>query len=208
MTFLITCPCSSADDGFARILTEESTSPSSEDFFASFFGGHSLSEFVEQYFERHPVHIQRPEHAAAAFCQIFSREKLLTIITRNDPIPLESNLTAVRYVNKFREDRIFTSSTANKRELAQAFKDKFTVQFYQPQRFSDELHRINAMLENLFGSLAGASAYLTPANTQGLAPHWDDVDVFVLQTEGSKSWNLWPNTTYGLPGTVCGSVVW
>ena len=202
MTFLITCP-SSSDDGFARMmLTQEPKRPSSEAFFAALLGGHSISVFVEKYFERHPVHIQRaPEHAAA-FRQIFSREKLLTILTRNAPIPLESNLTAVRYVNKSREDRVFASPTANKRELEQAFKDKFTVQFYQPQRFGDELHRINAMLENLFGSLAGASAYLTPANTQGLAPHWDDVDVFVLQTEGSKSWNLWPNATYELPGRV------
>ena len=201
MTFLITIPSDSSSDGIARMLAQESKRPSSEDFFEALLGGLSLSLFVENHFEQHPVHIQRsPEHAAA-FRHVFSREKLMTIITRNAPIPLEFNLTAVRYVNKSRDDKVFSSSTANKRELEQAFSDKYTVQFYQPQRFSDELHRINAMLENLFGSLAGASAYLTPANTQGLAPHWDDVDVFVLQTEGSKSWNLWPNATYSLQGT-------
>ena len=28
---------------------------------------------------------------------------------------------------------------------------------------------------------AGANAYLTPAGSQGFAPHYDDVDVFILQ---------------------------
>ena len=37
----------------------------------------------------------------------------------------------------------------------------------------------------------GANSYLTPRDSQGLAPHWDDVEVFVLQVEGAKAWRVW-----------------
>jgi ribosomal protein L16 Arg81 hydroxylase len=32
--------------------------------------------------------------------------------------------------------------------------------------------------------------YLTPANGQGFTPHWDNHDVFILQTVGSKNWKI------------------
>ena len=33
--------------------------------------------------------------------------------------------------------------------------------------------------------------YLTPPGTQGFAPHWDDIEVFILQLEGKKHWKLY-----------------
>ncbi len=38
----------------------------------------------------------------------------------------------------------------------------------------------------------GSCRYLTPAGTQGFAPHWDDIEAFVLQLEGSKRWKVYP----------------
>ena len=51
---------------------------------------------------------------------------------------------------------------------------------------------LNSSFEKYFQNLAGASAYFTPKKAQGLAPHYDDVEVFIIQTEGSKQWHLWP----------------
>jgi hypothetical protein len=42
-----------------------------------------------------------------------------------------------------------------------------TLQFHQPQRFSDELWRLLAGLERQLGCLAGCNAYITPPGTQG-----------------------------------------
>ena len=39
--------------------------------------------------------------------------------------------------------------------------------------------------------MVGANVYLTPPGTQGFAPHFDDVDVFILQLEGKKHWRLY-----------------
>lgn len=35
------------------------------------------------------------------------------------------------------------------------------------------------------------NAYYTPSNQQGLPPHYDLHDVFVIQCEGSKLWKIW-----------------
>jgi len=68
-----------------------------------------------------------------------------------------------------------------------------------PQQFVDPLWKICAKLEELFGCLVGANCYLTPAGTQGLAPHYDDVDVFIMQLEGSKVWRLYECVDGPLP---------
>ena len=38
---------------------------------------------------------------------------------------------------------------------------------------------------------ASTLRYLTPAGTQGFAPHYDDIEVFVIQLEGKKHWRLY-----------------
>ena len=33
--------------------------------------------------------------------------------------------------------------------------------------------------------------YLTPPETQGFAPHYDDIEAFILQLEGKKRWRVY-----------------
>ena len=35
------------------------------------------------------------------------------------------------------------------------------------------------------------SSYMTPAGTQGFAPHYDDIEAFIMQIEGKKQWKLY-----------------
>lgn len=60
-----------------------------------------------------------------------------------------------------------------------------------PQTFIGPLHRYNATLQEYFHCLVGANIYLTPPNSQGFAPHYDDIEAFVLQIEGKKEWTLY-----------------
>lgn len=41
----------------------------------------------------------------------------------------------------------------------------------------DELWDIVSLLETYFNCLVGTNVYITPGGTQGLAPHYDDVEV-------------------------------
>lgn len=55
-------------------------------------------------------------------------------------------------------------------------------------------------MEAQLGCLVGCNAYLTPAGTQGLAPHHDDVELWVVQTGGTKTWRLYaPLAGHALP---------
>ena len=56
----------------------------------------------------------------------------------------------------------------------------------------DKLWALLSNLENFCSRRPGCNAYWTPANSQGFAPHWDDIDAFVLQIEGRKRWRLYP----------------
>lgn len=46
-------------------------------------------------------------------------------------------------------------------------------------------------LQEYFGTSVGANIYLTPSGTQGFAPHYDDIEAFVLQLEGKKRWRVY-----------------
>ncbi|KAJ1460990.1 cupin superfamily protein-domain-containing protein [Pelagophyceae sp. CCMP2097] len=86
--------------------------------------------------------------------------------------------------------------------VRKAFEDSgATVRLRCPQQRFAAVHSLCAALEDEFGSTVGANAYLTPASGQGFAPHWDDVDVFVLQLEGSKRWRVYapPSAEARLP---------
>ncbi len=58
------------------------------------------------------------------------------------------------------------------------------LQVLQPQRFSDGIWRLVSALERQLGCLVGCNAYITPPNTQGLAPHHDDIELWICQTQG------------------------
>jgi ribosomal protein L16 Arg81 hydroxylase len=40
--------------------------------------------------------------------------------------------------------------------------------------------------------MVGSNAYLTPGESenQGFAPHYDDIEAFILQLEGYKHWRV------------------
>jgi ribosomal protein L16 Arg81 hydroxylase len=61
----------------------------------------------------------------------------------------------------------------------------------------DQLHHRHPKLRLLCRVLAAelghrfqTNLYLTPSSGKGFTPHWDNHDVFILQTVGSKSWKI------------------
>lgn len=76
------------------------------------------------------------------------------------------------------------------RKALALFDDGATVVFQGMHRYWPPLTRLVAELELELGHPCQANAYLTPPGAQGFAVHSDSHDVFVLQTAGSKRWEI------------------
>jgi len=76
------------------------------------------------------------------------------------------------------------------RKALAAFSDGATVVFQGLHRYWPPLTQLVAELELELGHPCQANAYLTPPGSQGFAVHSDSHDVFVLQTAGSKRWEV------------------
>ena len=66
-----------------------------------------------------------------------------------------------------------------------------SIRLLRPQEHVDGLWHLLAGLEHFWGSFAGCNTYLTPAGTQGFAPHFDDIEAFIVQLEGAKRWRVY-----------------
>jgi len=75
--------------------------------------------------------------------------------------------------------------------LHSIFQTGCSVRLLNPQTYHDDTWRLLSTLQELFGSGMGANVYLTPPNSQGFAPHYDDIEAFVLQLEGKKRWRIY-----------------
>jgi bifunctional lysine-specific demethylase and histidyl-hydroxylase NO66 len=78
------------------------------------------------------------------------------------------------------------------RTAVEEFRNGATVVFQGLHRSFPPLVDLISELELELGHPCQANAYLTPPGSQGFAVHSDTHDVFVLQTAGTKQWELHP----------------
>ncbi len=164
-----------------------------------------FEDFVSNYFEQKPFVIKRnqPDYY----------EPVLTItdidrILRNNNLDSEG-FELVKYSQQLNKSK-FTCSDINTgknvidhKKLFGFFDEGFTINVDQFHRYHRPLNRLVDMTVRTFYGDSNAYLFYTPAGMQGLKPHWDQVDVFILQIEGSKEWRVYdspmklPRTTEG-----------
>ena len=161
---------------------------------------HKTKKFLNQYFEKNVLHIQRNDkdyYKHVFSCKSF--DKLL----RNSEKPLiyGKNIDITSYTEKEgRETHTPEGGRAHAAVVWDYYTNGCSIRIINPQTFSDPVWKLCSDLQDYFGSMVGANVYLTPPGTQGFAPHFDDVDVFILQLEGKKHWRLYePNDKDKLP---------
>ena len=144
--------------------------------------------FYDEYFERRALHVRgRPADYLAGWCDAAA---VLDFFDRGETLA-GRDADVTRYEDGARADLIAHGTPVSGAMARRLFEgDRATVRLRAPQERLRDLRRLCRRLEDEFGSTVGANAYLTAADAQGFAPHWDDVDVFVLQVEGSKKWTV------------------
>ncbi|XP_041831983.1 ribosomal oxygenase 1 isoform X2 [Melanotaenia boesemani] len=145
------------------------------------------SAFFRETWEKKPIFVQRknPDYYKGLFSTAeFDR------ILREEDVQYGVNLDVTSYINGKRE-------THNPPGRALPFtawdfyESGCSLRMLNPQAFSSMVWNVLSILQELFGSMAGANVNLTPPGTQGFAPHYDDIEAFVVQLEGKKHWRVY-----------------
>ncbi|XP_054021894.1 ribosomal oxygenase 2 [Dryobates pubescens] len=182
-----------------RAKVEAACSPSLMSFqspdclFGSLISPVKPDTFFREYWEQKPLLVQRNDPLLAAYYQsLFQLSDLKELCLQG--LYYGRDVNVCRCVSG-KKKVLNKEGKVNYMQLKKDFdQKKATIQFHQPQRFKEELWKIQEKLECYFGSLVGSNVYITPQGSQGLPPHYDDVEVFVLQLEGEKHWRLYKPT--------------
>ncbi|CAH1792356.1 unnamed protein product [Owenia fusiformis] len=146
-----------------------------------------VDKFFSELWEQKPLLVKR--HMKSYNDGWFSTAELEKILKEED-IQFGRNIDVTTYTNGKRE-------THNPHGKAYApivwdyYQNGCSVRFLNPQTYSRNVWKLLSTLQEYFGSCVGANIYLTPPGSQGFAPHWDDIEAFILQLEGRKHWRLY-----------------
>jgi len=150
------------------------------------------SQFFSEYWEKRPLHVRRgrPAHLSS----LFSKADIDQHLANGVEFKYGERINLARFDSVTKRKVDLNSgprgAVAARSDIVSAWAGGATMQVMHPQQFHDQVWRLLAGLERAFGAVFGANSYLTPNENQGLAPHFDDVEVFMLQLEGSKRWRL------------------
>ncbi|XP_013362580.1 PREDICTED: bifunctional lysine-specific demethylase and histidyl-hydroxylase NO66 [Chinchilla lanigera] len=179
------------DSPLQRALAELSRIPSSRRRAARLFewliAPMPPDHFYRRLWEREAVLVRRQDHAY--YQGLFSTADLDAIL-RHEEVQFGQHLDAARYVDGRRET-LNPPGRALPAAAWSLYQAGCSLRLLCPQAFSTTVWQFLAVLQEQFGSMAGSNVYLTPPNSQGFAPHYDDIEAFVLQLEGRKFWRVY-----------------
>ncbi|XP_050738942.1 ribosomal oxygenase 1-like isoform X2 [Eriocheir sinensis] len=150
-------------------------------------GPHSVSSFFRDYWEKQPLYLKRntPDY----YKNIFSTS-VLDKILHEEKIQYSKNLDITTYTDGKRQTHNLEGQ-AYPSVVWDYYNNGCSLRLLNPQTFHRPVWKLLYNLQEHFNSFCGANVYLTPPGTQGFAPHWDDIEAFLLQLEGKKHWKVY-----------------
>uniref|UniRef100_A0A6M2DLP5 Bifunctional lysine-specific demethylase and histidyl-hydroxylase n=1 Tax=Xenopsylla cheopis TaxID=163159 RepID=A0A6M2DLP5_XENCH len=146
-----------------------------------------LMTFFKDSWETTPLHIRR---SMPSYYENVMSSKQIDEILRSRRLDFSKHIDITSYENGIRETHNIPG-----RALPPLVWDYYahgcSIRLLNPQAFLPKVHLLCTTLQEFFGCMVGANAYLTPPGSQGFAPHYDDIEAFVLQIEGKKRWKLY-----------------
>ncbi|CAN7999670.1 unnamed protein product [Ixodes hexagonus] len=143
--------------------------------------------FFREVWEKKPLLVKR--HQPGFYKDLMSCKQLDWIL-RERQLYFTENVDLTTYRGGKRETHN-PPGRAHAAVVWDSFQQGCSVRLLNPQTYNRPLWRLCSSLQEFFGSMVGANMYLTPAGSQGFAPHYDDIEAFVLQLEGQKLWRVY-----------------
>ncbi|XP_022796279.1 ribosomal oxygenase 2-like [Stylophora pistillata] len=144
----------------------------------------NLETFFAETWEKKPYFVKREN--TDFYGPLFSRKDLEAVLKKEE-IQFIEDLNLSRYVEGKTELLNEEGSRVNSKHIK---ANGVAVQFHQPDRFKDEIWKLVESLESYLNCLVFVDAFVFQPGSQGLAPQHDDLETFILQTEGKTKWKL------------------
>jgi hypothetical protein len=160
----------------------------------------STSEFLELFRARKRLHIAASDPTRAE--TLFSWRDIDTLLSRH---ALDENVRIMR--DGLEVPRQFYTSNEGKRLNVRAFHDLLaqgvSIVVDYVERWIPQIGQLSAAIEREIGLTTYVNAYLSFFKGGAFKPHWDTMDVLVVQVHGSKHWRVW-NTEVPYPLEIVG----
>eukprot|EP00040_Diaphanoeca_grandis_P041634 m.263210 g.263210 ORF g.263210 m.263210 type:complete len:588 (-) comp49318_c0_seq1:102-1865(-) len=151
----------------------------------------TTAEFFKDYWEKKPLLIRRKNKKY--YRDTFTVD-ILDNMLRSHNVKFGVNLDTTTYTDGVRETPSESvPGRAHAGTVWSMYNDGCSVRTLNPYAFHPPLHHLVSSLQEYFSCMVGINTYLTPPGTQGFSPHYDDIEAFILQTEGAKRWRLYEN---------------
>ncbi|MCB9780961.1 MAG: hypothetical protein H6742_20500 [Alphaproteobacteria bacterium] len=179
------------------------------DGFPALIAPHSPESFFAEHWERGPLHLRHGEDFVDGLFDLDDLDELLTGSGLRYPSfrLLVDGREAHPDTYTHRSMPWGTGSVAHFIDYMRALaliRGGATVVLEQIQRIWPALAELTRHMELALGARTQTNAYMTPPRSQGLLPHYDLQDVYVLQTAGRKHWRVHvPHVRLPVRGQEC-----
>jgi len=147
----------------------------------------SIADFCENYLSRQAVHIRK---SPDKFSDLFTWETLNRIIS--------GSVLSLNNLSLYRsgiEDKMQTSDfTVSK--ILNACSTGSTLHIRSIDEFDEDMHNYFVKMALELKALIKVNMYASPPENQALNLHFDDHEIFVLQVEGKKRWQVYQPITW------------
>jgi ribosomal protein L16 Arg81 hydroxylase len=148
-----------------------------------------MDVFLSEYWEQHPLIISRKR--SDYYSSLFSIQALESIVS--------GKCNDVSSIGVFNKSQLYfqlstdrnSNDDYNINEVYNAYAQGNTISLNNLQFNCQPLSELCRNLELFFNYSANISCYLTPKKSQGVLPHYDTHDVFILQIDGAKLWRIY-----------------
>lgn len=151
--------------------------------------------FFNDYWEKRPLHISgRSPNYYTPLMTLADVDQLLYTLK-----PDWKRLRLVDQGRYFMQNFLHPDGTPNLAVVYQAYNQGYSLNVLEVQERWFPLAAMVREWETYLHHPISVNLYLTPENSKAFHPHFDNHDVFILQIEGEKEWQVW-QPTVELPG--------
>ncbi|HJQ27218.1 MAG TPA: cupin domain-containing protein [Blastocatellia bacterium] len=146
----------------------------------------NTSQFLDQYWEQRPVIINGER---GRFAHLFSSKDIGRLLQYLRPGPPE-DMMLVKGSQHYGGNWTHRDGAPRLDKVRAAWREGYTIVVNDLSTRWEAVARFAAALQADLHHTINVNLYYTPADTQAFNPHFDIMDVFVLQLEGSKVWEV------------------